>query len=142
MPEFTVIEGGGGVPDKSGMAERHEPAGVCPPRGETVIEGHGVSTTVLAGLAGVSVQAVRLACRSGSLDARRDRRGAWQIQAAAAVRYATEHRAGAARRRDPRPGDVTISLAAGEVRALFPALSLAGTFMRRRPSRWPGCRVG
>ena len=111
--------------------------------GLQVIEGGGVSTTVLAELAGVSVQAVRLACRSGNLDARRDRHGAWQVQAASAVRYATEQRAGAARLdRDPRPGDITISLSAAEVRALFHALSLAVTFTRRRRSQCLACRLG
>ena len=101
-----------------------------------------MSTAVVAGLAGVSVQAVRLACREGNLDARLDRRGAWQVQGAAAVRYATEQRAGAAAIRYPRPGDVTVSLSPAEVRALFHALALAVTYTRRRRSQCPACRIG
>jgi hypothetical protein len=104
----------------------------------------GVTVATVAAMAGVSVQAVREACRSGSIKAGRLPSGAWLIEDASAVHYAlralTAPTAAPAERL--AAGSVTLSLAPGEVGALFRALYLAVLGTRNRISQCPACRGG
>lgn len=104
----------------------------------------GVSAATVASMAGVSVQAVREACRSGSIEARRLPSGAWLIDDASALRYALRALTAPAAEPAERTaaGPVTLSLAPGEVRALFRALYLAVLGTRNRISQCPPCRDG
>lgn len=103
--------------------------------------GGGVSTAVVAELAGVSVQAVRLACREGNLAAKRRPSGEWVVDCEAAVRYAVE-RLGSATAIISASGAVALTLAPGQVHDMFLALNRAVRSTRHSRSQCPACRQG
>lgn len=101
----------------------------------------GVSTALVAELAGVSVQAVRLACREGNLAAHKLPSGEWVVDDEAAVRYAVES-LGSPEAIICATGTVALTLAPGQVHAMFLALNRAVRSTRHSRSQCAACRHG